>query len=274
MEIEKPRLVIFTDLDGTLLDRESYSHQKAQKALTNAQRRGIPVVFCSSKTRAEQVEHRRRLGVEDPFIVEDGGAIVFEDDYFADDISYDRKVDGFQVIELGVPYAVIRRVLQLVRSETGVGLKGYGDMTDAEVAEVTGLDREAAALAKNREYQETIVSSLNSEKLDAVTDLLSQHGLRLTRGGRFFAVSGPHDKGRAIDILTTFYRRKYGSVRTIGIGDSHNDRSMLNAVDVPVLVQKGPTVWEEIKTPNLIRVSGVGPEGWGRFVTDYLTRAN
>jgi mannosyl-3-phosphoglycerate phosphatase len=267
---EPHRTVIFSDLDGTLLDRDTYSYQKARIALNAARHRNIPVVFCSSKTRMEQVAVRRELGIRDPFIVEDGGAIFVEDGYFESEFSFDRAVDDFCVIELGTSYETIRRAIDSVRSETGIQLKGYGDMTPSEVAEVTGLVPAAAELAMKREYQETVVSRHDPNELEAITNALAQRGLRLTKGGRFLAVSGQHDKGAAVDLLAAMYRREFGDVRIVGIGDSYNDLSMLAAVDVPVLVQKEPGVWEAIGTPNLVRVDAVGPEGWSWFVSKCL----
>lgn len=265
------RIIIVTDLDGTLLDKDTYSYHKARTALFAIQHRRIPVVFCSSKTRAEQVSHRRMLGVRDPFIVEDGGAIFVERGYFKVDFTFHHSTDDFHVIEFGTAYEVIRQAVDAIRSDTGIRLKGYGDMVPAEVAELTGLDRQSAELAMKREYQETIVSVHKPDELETLTNAFAHHGLRLTKGGRFLAVSGQHDKGTAVEVLAALYGREFGAVRVVGIGDSHNDLSMLSAVDVPVLVQKGPDAWEAIGTPNLVRVEGVGPEGWNRFVMDYLT---
>ena len=48
-----PKLVIFTDLDGCLLDRETYSFEPAQAALRLIREKKIPLVLVSSKTRVE-----------------------------------------------------------------------------------------------------------------------------------------------------------------------------------------------------------------------------
>lgn len=264
--------MIVTDLDGTLLDRDTYSHHRADDALLAARRREVPVVFCSSKTRAEQARYQRALGITDPFICEDGGAIVIDAGYFNFEFSWHRTVDRFRVIEFGRPYAVIRAAVEEIRRDTGIRLKGYGDMIPAEVAEVTGLSREGAKLAMAREYQETIVSLHTPTELEALTDAFAQRGLRLSKGGRFLAVSGSHDKGMAVEALAGLYRHESGAVRLVGIGDSYNDMPMLGVVDVPVLVQKDRDMWEPVGAPNLLRVEGVGPEGWNRFVLEYFTK--
>jgi len=72
----KSSWVVFTDLDGTLLDHSSYSFEAARPALEGLRARRIPVVPCTSKTRAEVEEIRTRLRNRDPFVVENGGAAL------------------------------------------------------------------------------------------------------------------------------------------------------------------------------------------------------
>ncbi len=56
--------------------------------------------------------------------------------------------------------------------------------------------------------------------------------------GRFFHVLGNSDKGRAVSILAEFYRKAYGPLTTVALGDSLNDLPMLNGVDIPIVVRK------------------------------------
>ena len=45
--------VLFTDLDGTLLDLFDYSYDAALPALEFLKKRKIPVIVCTAKTLAE-----------------------------------------------------------------------------------------------------------------------------------------------------------------------------------------------------------------------------
>jgi len=76
------RTLVFTDLDGTLLDHDTYSWAAAAPALEELQRREIPLIFCTSKTDAEVQALRRAMGNSHPFIVENGGAIVIPPGFF------------------------------------------------------------------------------------------------------------------------------------------------------------------------------------------------
>jgi mannosyl-3-phosphoglycerate phosphatase len=264
--------VLFTDLDGTLLDGATYNYEPARNALYLLHSHGIPLVFCSSKTRAEQAVYRRKLGIEHPFIVEDGGAVFIPHTYFSFDFTYQKIIGDYYVVELGKPYPVIATALDRIEKQTGVELPGYRNTPLESVASITGLDLDAASLAAKREYEETVFTAPPPQSLETIERALNGQGLRLSRGGRFLSVSGPHDKGAAIKILSDFYRREYGNVHLVGIGDSYNDLAMFLAVDTAVLVQKEPGEWEALGAPNLIKVEGVGPVGWSRFVIDHLLR--
>ncbi len=90
-------------------------------------------------------------------------------------------------------------------------------------------------------------------------------------------MTGATDKGQACRRLIDCYRRRHdersADVKTIGIGDSPNDLSMLAVVDHPVVVQKPDGSYDpSIHLPNLIHAPGIGPVGWNRAVLDLLRR--
>lgn len=263
-------IVIFTDLDGTLLERRTYDHRAAGAALALIGERGAPLVFCSSKTRAEQEELRTRLGIGDPFIVEDGGAVYIEREYFPFSFDYDRLRGEYRVVELGVPYRTVRRAVAAVAAETGFAMRGYGDMDAAEVAALTGLEPAAAARAKDRDYEETLIIDPSPGELARLERAFAERGLTMTRGGRFFGVKGAHDKGDAVRRLTALYGRLYGEVVSAGIGDGANDEPLLASVDRAFLVERHGGGWVEMTVPGLTVVSGVGPVGWTRAVFELL----
>ena len=69
-------LVIFSDLDGTLLDHATYEAGPALPVLARLRAMGVPLVLATSKTGAEVVEVRARLGLAGlPAIVENGAGL-------------------------------------------------------------------------------------------------------------------------------------------------------------------------------------------------------
>ncbi len=271
--MEKPHqseFVVFTDLDGTLLDRITYSYDKALPSVRRLLQKAIPVIFCSSKTRAEQEAYRHKLGLFHPFVVENGGAIFIPEGYFQFKFDYHKTKDGYQIIELGIAYREVRRMLEQIRADGKVSFRGFGDMTDHEVAADTGLDLQAARRAKEREYAETLKLEGPPDEVNKALNAIKETGLNYVRGGRYYDVMGPNDKGKATRIVINLFQRKLAHLKTVAIGDSPNDLLMLLAVDIPVLVQKTEGVWEEMDIPALRRVEGVGPEGWARAVEEIM----
>ena len=264
------KLVVFTDLDGTLLDRATYSYAPAVSALELLQRRGIPVIFCSAKTRAEQEVYREELRIHDPFIVENGGAIFIPCGYFPFDFDHHKSVGRYAIIELGMPYHQVRATLERLRPQLGLEFTGFGDMSAEQVAAETGLDVDAARRAKEREYDETIKIGGGPEEIRRVLEAIEGAGLNCAHGGRYYDVMGSNDKGKATRILIDLFKTKLGGVETVGLGDSLNDLPLLAVVDLPVLVQKPEGRWEEMDLPGLRRVKEIGPLGWRQAIEQLI----
>jgi predicted mannosyl-3-phosphoglycerate phosphatase (HAD superfamily) len=127
--------IIYTDLDGTFLDEKNYSFLESLTALRVAQERGVPVIFCSSKTRAE-IEHLRRAAeVDDPFIVENGGAIYAPEGYFPFSIDDSMSREGYDVIELGESYSGLVAIFRMLRAgPLNFDIVGFSDLTVKELA--------------------------------------------------------------------------------------------------------------------------------------------
>jgi mannosyl-3-phosphoglycerate phosphatase len=231
---EKPKLVVFADLDGTLLD-DTYSFESIKPIIDDLLSMGVSIVFCSSKTRGEIEYYRRRMGICDPFIVENGGAIFIPKDYFPFVFACSKRTERYDVVSLGVPYAVVREKLARIKLETRTEIIGFGDLTAEKLADETGLPLSLARLAKKREYDEPILLLLGNEKELEVA--VEKESLGLAKGDRFFHLFGGSDKGKATATLKDLYSKAFSRTVTFGIGDGSVDMPMLRAVDVPFLVR-------------------------------------
>ena len=149
-----PPVVVFTDLDGCLLDGITYSWEPAREALEVLRARRIPLVLVSSKTRAELEAIRSQLQLDHPFVSENGGAVFSPDGYFSTSPEEAVRRDDYEVIELGTPYPTLRQALRELEQAVGVQLRGFGDMSIEEIAERTGLTEANVHLARQREYDE------------------------------------------------------------------------------------------------------------------------
>jgi mannosyl-3-phosphoglycerate synthase len=264
--------VVFTDLDGTLLHPLTNSYSQALEALRMLQEKGVPIIFCSAKTRGEQQMYRDELGIKDPFIVENGGAIFIPKDYFRLPFTYDNVLQDYFVIELGLPYQEIRRRLKRLQEEVGGQLIGFGDMSVEEVARETALNLRLAELAKKREYSEIIKFDGDKKSKDLVLSRLRDLGFSYILGGKFYGITVGNDQGRAVQILTALFKLNFGNTATTGIGNDESDVAMLAAVDLPVLVQGEGNRWQKVKVKDIRKVKGIGPEGWSKAIEELLAK--
>lgn len=272
----RPNLIIFTELDGSLLDRNSCSHAPAEEALGEIARRGIPLVFCTSKTRAEVEVVRRKLNSAHPFIVEDGGGVFIPDGYFPKRLPGTIKVRHYNCLALGRPHAELVDEFDSLVEQTGVSAEGFHQMKPRDIARNAGLSLSDAELAAQREFdlpfffagaseaeEETFIAAARERKLSVV------------RGRRFRHLFAGSDKGRAVRKLVEQYRAAlpHQRLRTAALGDSANDLPMLAAADKAVLIpQRREQFDEEVlaKLPRILRAGAPGPAGWNAAVLSLL----
>ena len=261
------KTIIFTDLDGTLLDQSNYSFADAQPALQRVAASATPLIMCSSKTRRELEDYRRLLNSPHPFISENGGGIFIPRGYFPFAVAAE-PADEYQLIRLGTPYAEIRKQFVCLREQFHAKVRGFADMSVAEVAALTGLAGKNALAAQQREFDEPFIfdGAPDQDFLNAI----EAAGLRWTQG-RFFHIMGRHDKGRAVCMLIALYRRQFGETRSIALGDSLNDLAMLVDADQAVLVKHADGSFDSrIDMAGLLKTRLPGPAGWNETVLDLL----
>lgn len=270
-----PPLVVFTDLDGTLLDSRTYAVGPAREMLARLGTERIPVVFCSSKTAAEQRPLRRALGLEHtPYIVENGAAVFVPDSAGLGVTDWPRVAGhpGERVRVLGQTFDAVRAGLARATARTGHPVAGYADLTVRQVADLTGLDDAAAARARQRDFSETLIDQCSPAEWSTLELALAAEGLTCRHGGRFHTVSGAEsDKGRAARLVASLYSVALGQpVVTAGIGDSANDEGLLISVDHPYLVANHERSWAPLDIPGLVRTASAGPCGWNEAIQHVL----
>lgn len=261
--------LVFTDLDGTLLD-ENYSWHGAESALAELRRLRVPLILCTSKTRAEVQQVRTALKNKDPYSVENGGMVVIPK------ASPLAKVAGSfgnrdLIFQLGKDYPTILKTLESLAKESGVSIRGFHQMTPAELSRDTGLSLHQARLARKRESSEPFRFIDASERdIHQFTRLAKKRGYQVQRGGRFWHLSAGSDKGQALLFLTALYEMAWQSpVRVIAMGDAPNDLGMLSEADIPILLASPSGEFDpkvSATLPHVRKVSRKSPDAWSRAV--------
>ncbi|MEY8838382.1 HAD-IIB family hydrolase [Cribrihabitans sp. XS_ASV171] len=237
-------LLVFSDLDGTLLDHRDYSWAQAQPGLDALRRIGAGLVLASSKTAAEIDILRREMGAEDwPAIVENGAGILWPGTPpGADRAAYDR--------------------LRAALRDMPRGFTGFGDMGVAEIARQTGLSPEAAERAAQRQFSEPGLWTGSEAALDRFLAALGEQGIHARRGGRFLTLSFGRTKAHAMQEVIDRLKPE----TTVALGDAPNDVEMIKAADRGVIVCNPdapvvPPLPGEARG-TIHRTTRSGPAGW------------
>lgn len=276
------KLVVFTDLDETLLDGSTYEWGAAAPALEQLRLRDAAIILVSSKTCAEMAPIHDALGLETPFVLENGGGIALASDTPINQhlpkemLLLQRCMSDRVFIPLGLEYEDLVSALESISKETGILLRGFSSMSDKEVARLTGLDLASARKARLRQFDEPfVIVEPTEEKERRIVQAAAEREVAVVQGGRFWHLMGHKGKGKAVSILIEAYRKAYGTIHTIhtvGLGDGPNDFPFLVLVDTAFLLGGAHgrfVVTEEMKKARLIHRSG--PEGWNQAVLSLLS---
>jgi len=256
--------IIYTDLDGTLLDRDTYSYLDAKPSLELIKEKNIPFIFCTSKTKSEIIHLRKKIGNIYPFISENGGGIFIPKNYFDFDFIFDSEDEEYYIVELGSEYNKLVDVINELKQDFEI--KSFIDMSVEEISKDTNLTFEDATRAKMRDY-EIPFKLYDTKQEKEILKTIKEHDLNYFIGGQYYHLAGDNSKGKAVDILTKLFKKRYGTIFTIGIGDSQNDFSMLDKVDRGYLVMKKNG---EYASQEYNPAGEIGPNGWNKVIKKEL----
>jgi mannosyl-3-phosphoglycerate phosphatase family protein len=270
------RLLIYTDLDGSLLDHHDYSHAAADAMLAELEQMSVPVIPATSKTAAELLDIRKELDNHHPFIIENGAAVYIPEGYFSTPPPDTGIIDGFWVKAFSEPRQHWQSLLNTLQKEYEGCYTTFQQAGVDGIMQMTGLEHEKAELASQRSYGEPLSWQGTAEKKQAFIKRLEALGASVLQGGRFLHVSGHCDKGSALYWLTRQYQTDEPGreLTTVAVGDSQNDVAMLEAADIALIIRSPVNEVPVIdRHQHCFRSSAYGPEGWVegmRLVLDSL----
>ena len=267
------KFLVFTDLDGTLLDHDDYSWEKATAAISKLESTSCPLIINSSKTSAEIILIRKQMNIFTPFVSENGAVANIPKHYFNNELNISSPQHSLDVHHFGKSYVEIITILNELRDKYKFSFRGFNDMSVDEIMIETRLNRAQALDAKKRQGSEPLIWMDSNEKLERFKSLLKVKALIMTSGGRFYHVMSPVSKGQAVTWLTKQYMKSQTRTqwKTVGLGDSYNDVPMLEAVDYPILIRNPASKQPDVShINNLHKVELAGPAGWNQAILEIL----
>ena len=279
-----PRHVIFTALEGALLDSSSGLWEPATEALEEIERQHVPLVLVTRWTRAQIEPLRRKIGHAYPFITENGGGLFIPDGYFPTHLEGAVRAGRYFCVSFGRPYSEAVEALEEIAAESSCSVMGYAQMTAREIAQNTGQSAKEAELDRQREFSERFYFA--GESADAVkrfTEIALERKWRLTPGEPFWEIAAAKDQdgnevGRAVRYLMRLYRTSTRTrLSSVGIGALVQDLPLLAAMDHSILlpIRKGEFSPElTSRLPRAMAGEAAGPLGWNTALLRMLKNSD
>jgi mannosyl-3-phosphoglycerate phosphatase family protein len=275
-----PRHVIFTSVEGALLDSGLQSWAPAADALDEISRRRIPLILATHGTRAELEPFRRKIEHRHPFITEGGGGLFLPDGYFSLALAGAARAGRYFCVPFGKPYATATEALAEIAAEARASVVGYSQMSARELAQNTGASLRDAELARQREFSERFFFVGDVEKAaERFAKIAQERRWDALPGDPFWELRSGNDDGRAVRYAMRLYRTSMRSrLSSVGIGSSAADLPLLLSVDHPIILPGGPpgeppgarnVVNAELaaRVPNATLGEAAGALGWNQAVS-------
>ena len=260
------KVLIFTDLDGSLLHRDTFKFDEIKDYLKQLISKGIFIIPNTSKTEKEILEFNNELGSSLPYISENGSAINGLDllnSNLPKELILSREKDSLiKIFEKSVPVILQNKC------------KWLSEMDKKKQSLIFGLEDDKLKMALDRKYTMPFLFEGNKSERNELSKIVKNKGLALQEGGRVINLTDKVNKAKALQVFVRFFKKNNKNVKTIAVGDNYNDLDMLKTSDFPCLVFNDKFTLDEIHIKNLITTNKASPEGWADVIKKALVKVN
>ncbi len=259
-------ILIFTDLDGSLLHRDTFEFDEIKEYIKNLISEKIYIIPNSSKTDKEILNFNQKLGEPLPYICENGSAIkglnLINNDLPKEIILSREKTELINIFENEIPKNLKLKCKWLSKMDTNSQLK------------ILGLPENDLFRALDREYTIPFIFDGNKNEKNFLLKILKNNNLTLQEGGRVINLCDKVSKAKSMEIFIKFSKKINNNIKTIAVGDNYNDLEMLKKSNYPCLVFNDKFKLDQINIDNLIITNKPSPEGWADVVKMALVKIN
>ena len=256
--IKKFSIFIFTDLDASLIQRDTFKFDEIKGYIKSLISKGIYIIPNTSKTEIEINEFNKELGLNLPYISENGSSINglnLINKNFPNQINLSRdKDDIFKIFKKIVPENLKVKCRLIFKMEKKVQ------------SEIFGLSGKKLKDALNRNYSIPFIFSGNLDQRRQLNEIVNKGGLTLHEGGRVINICDNVSKVKSMNKIIKMVKKTEDNVKIIGVGDNYNDLDMLKNSDIACLVFNDQFTMEPININNCIVSKNPAPIGWQEVV--------
>ncbi len=270
-----PRVVIFTP--SNLIASPSRAAIPAWEALNEVEKQNVPLVLSTRGTRAQLETLRRRIGHAHPFITERGGGLFIPDGYFALRLEGAKRAGRYLCVPFGRSSQEAGAAVEEIARQAGAEIVRYAEMSAREIARNTGMSERDAEGSREREFSERFFFAGNAGTvMPSFEEIAGEQHWQVCHSEPFRELYSGNNEGKALRYLMRVYREALRSrVRSVAIGDSFDDASLLAASDQAFIAPLSSNTFDErllSKLPNAARIDVPGAPGWNQTVMRVLRR--
>ena len=257
-------VVIFTDLDGSLLHRDTFKFDSIKDYIKSLVSKGVIIIPNSSKTEKEIEKFNEELGLNLPYISENGSSIHglnLITSNFPDKLVLSReKEELLKIYENKVPEKLKEKCFQISK------------MSKKEKENILGQKDEKLKDALNRKYTLPFLFKGDKNDKNRLIKILNSNSLTLQEGGRVSNLCDNINKVKSMNRVIKILKKTEDKIKTIAVGDNFNDLEMLRNCDIPCLVFNDQFKLDQININNLIFSNKPSPEGWADVIKMALAK--
>ncbi len=233
--------IIYSDIDGTLLDRNHRMTEKTERAIRSLKEKGIPFVLASSRGEMAILPILRRYHLSCP-MVSYGGALILDEDgtviaEFPMDINEVIRLLSFLEREnLPVSYNVYDRYHWYVKDRNDPRIKTEEDIVEVEAEEGTIDD------IRKMKSVDKVLLMVETENILTVEQSLriAFPHLSIMKSSATLIEINQSGISKAVGIRAFSEAKHYRLEESMAFGDNYNDVEMLSLVTYPVLMGNAP----------------------------------
>jgi mannosyl-3-phosphoglycerate phosphatase family protein len=261
---EKFKVVIFTDLDGSLLHRDTFKFDTIKNYISSLVDLGIIIIPNSSKTEKEIENFNEELGVDLPYISENGSSIHglnLINHNFPNKIILSREKEELQkIFNEKIPEQLKDKCIQISK------------MNKKEQEKIFGQKDSKLKDALDRKHTLPFLFRGDKNEKNKLLKILNSNSLTLQEGGRVLNLCDNINKVKSMNRVIKILKKTEDKIKTIAVGDNYNDLDMLKNCDIPCLVFNDKFKLDQIKIDNLIFSNEASPEGWADVIKKALVK--
>ena len=268
---------IFTDLDGTLLNHDNYTLGRIKNFINKIKLKNH-IIFSTSKTFFEILEINKKLDLNFPFIVENGACIFFPNNYIFFNPNKTKFFNyknylGYKLSELS-PEVIENKLYKLQKKYDFIL---FSQLKLDHLSKITNLKNKSLKNCTRRLFTNPIYWNDTDERMKKfILDIKKiSKTYQISKGGRFYHLLDNYDKGKALmKFLKIIKYSDKNNFKTISLGDSENDISMLEQTDYSCIVKREKVKISLKKKTNIYYSIKKAPDGWKESIEFILKKEN